>query len=873
MEAEQHQGRLLSGQRFGVYHLQDRIGAGGMGEVYRARDTRLGREVAVKVLLRTSTDPGLLARFEREARLLASLNHPNVATIHGVEESGGIRAIVMELVDGQTLAERLVRERLSVADSLAVARQLADALEAAHEKGIIHRDLKPSNIKITSGGSVKVLDFGIAKALIADSAETEVLTGHSITVDATREGMVVGTAAYMSPEQARGQTIDRRTDIWAFGCVLYEMLTGRVAFGRATTSDTIAAILEHEPDWQVVPAGAPAAVSRLLRRCLAKEPARRLRDIADARLEIEEIQTAPPASATGAWQAADSAATHRRFSRMWIWAGAGFAAGIVAAAAVALTSINSARLRDRPAQFTLTFGRQAAGIVATTVPIPSPDSRHFVFVGRDDTGVSSLWVRPFESADARRLSGTEGGETPIWSPDGRWIAFYADGRLKKVSVSGGQPQTIAALPGFQEAGWGSKGDIIFRPGNRQALFRIPQSGGNPTAVTQLNAALAENSHRGLSFLPDGRRFLFTSRCAVPENNALYIASLDSPGVRRVMSLQSKAVFIPGMNDGPSALLYYRDGGLEARPFDAEREGFTGDAQPVIADVDYNAVGIRAFFEAAADGRVIVVQPSGAGDSQLTWFQRRGEQTGTLGAPGDVLQPRISPRGDRVAFTRPDPRTGNRDVWTIDVSRGIAANLTVHPANDWHAVWSPDASQLVFGSDRGGVTDSRIYVKGAADSGAEESVLHDGPGMPTDWSRDGRWITVGGTGVQVVAASGDRKAFTFVDTPFRDGAARFSPDGKWIAYVSDETGRFEVFVRPFAEAPADTGRKIQVSDRGGDYPVWRSDGNELYYMSGNFTIYAVRTNDLRKTGTVPRPERLFRACPGSVPFLPSMQGSP
>ena len=852
------------GQRFGIYHLHECIGAGGMGEVYRARDTRLGRDVALKVLPHAFTaDADRLARFEREARALAAMNHPNIATIHGIEDSDGVRALVMELVDGSTLAERLARGPLPLPEALAVARQILDALDAAHEKGIIHRDLKPANVKVTSSGLVKLLDFGLAKT-VRDESPGQAAT---ITSGATREGLIVGTAAYMSPEQTRGQPVDKRTDIWAFGCVLYEMLAGRPAFARGTVSDTIAAVLEREPDWPALPAGSPA-VSRLIRHCLAKDTRLRLRDAGDARLAIEDAMSTATAAET-------SAGSGTAGWRRWMWAIGGFLfAGLLAGgiALISLRSMRSSALPERPAQFTLSFAGQMTGMASTTVPVPSPDGRYFVFVGTSNEGATSLWIRPLDSSDARPLQGTDDAETAVWSPDGRWIGFFADGKLKKVSVSGGLPQTIASLPGFQDPAWGPNGNIIFRLGNRQPLVRISESGGTPEPVTKLNAALAENSHRGPNFLPDGRRFLFTSRCAAPENNALYIGSLDSPDVRRVMTAASKVVFVPSKNGAPAALLYYRDGGIEARAFDADSEKLSGGPQPVIAGVDYYPSSIQAFFQVSADGRVIVVRPAGAGDTQFTWFDRSGEQTGTLGAPGNVAEPRISPQGDRVAFTRPDAQIGNRDIWTIDIARGFAARLTLDPANDWHAVWAPDGKQMAFGSDRG-APEAKPYIKRSLDPTGEEVRLANTETSPTDWSRDGQWIATGSDTITIVPASGDRPSFRFLSQPFRQGGARFSPDGRWLAYVSNETGKFEVFVRPFTGGPAAAEGKIQISDKGGDFPVWRSDGRELYYMSGDFSIYAVATGDLNR-GTVPRPERLFRACPRSDPVSspPPMRGA-
>jgi len=850
----------LTGHRLGVYQLHERVGAGGMGEVYRARDTRLQRDVAVKILPEAfAADGSRRARFEREALVLASLNHPNIATIHGFEDEDGIHALVMELVGGETLADRILRGAMPLSEAMTIARQIADALDAAHERGVVHRDLKPANIKVTSSGLVKVLDFGLAKAAAGDDAAPESPDGTTVTIVATQDGRIVGTPAYMSPEQMRGQPVDKRADIWAFGCVLYEMMTGRPAFARQTISDTIAAILDHDPDWDPL-AVTPAAVRNLIKHCLAKDPRRRLRDIADARIRIEEILAE---SSSGTLTALPTAAP--RGLSVWLWVSAAVGVAALAGAGLALYfGARKAPVVAAPAQFTLSFAGQMPDVAVRTVPSPSPDGRHFVFIGRDEKGATSLWIRAIESADSRSLPGTEGAQTPIWSPDGAWIAFFADGRLKKVPISGGQPQTIAALSGFQEASWGSAGVIIFRPSNRQPLFRISDSGGEAAPLTHLNEALGENSHRGPTFLPDGRRFLFTSRCAVAANNTLYLGSLDSPEIQRVLSAQSKAVYLPAGRDDTSALVYYRDGSLEARTFDPDRN-VLGDPQPVMASVDYNLAGINAFFEASADGRVVVVRPAGSSGTQFTWYERSGQQTGTLGAPGAMYQPRLSPRGDRVAFNRPDLKNGNRDVWTIEIGRGIETPLTRNAANDWHAVWSADGTQLLFGSDRGGKSEGALYLKHAIDASAEETRLLDAS-TPTDWSRDGRWVVLEQNeigGVVGLVSMSDRTMKRLIETPSRHGAARFSPDGKWVAYSSEETGRFEVFVRPFANG-AVAREKIQISESGGDFPVWRADGQELFFMSDDATIQAVPTSALRVDGAGPRPQALFRPCPGSGP---------
>jgi serine/threonine protein kinase len=858
----------LTGRRLGVYQLHERIGAGGMGEVYRARDTRLQRDVAVKILPEAfAVDGTRRARFEREALLLASLNHPNIATIHGIEDADGIHALVMELVEGETLAERLLHGPLPVSKALAFARQMAEALDTAHERGIVHRDLKPSNIKVTSSGLVKILDFGLAKAVADDSSDAEAGAA-TVTAVATQEGLVVGTPGYMSPEQMRGDAVDKRTDVWAFGCVLYEMITGRPAFVRKTISDTVVAILDRDPDWEPVQTTAPAPITSLIKRCLAKDLRQRVRDIGDVRLQIDEMLSEPASAIT-----TTALAAPQREGRFWLWVSAALGVALVSGAALALLLNRPAASTDAAAQFTLSFAGQVPDVTVRTIPLPSPDGRRFVFVGTDEKGTTSLWIRAIESAESRTITGTEGAQTPLWSPDGQWIAFFADGKLKKVESSGGQPQTITSLPGFQDASWGSAGVIIFRPGNRQPLSRVSASGGEPAPLTQLNESLGENSHRGPTFLPDGRRFLFTSRCNDSANNALYLGSLDARGVQKVMNAQSKALHVSTGRNGAGALLYYRDGILEVRTFDADRN-VLGNPQPVTANVDYNSAGIAAFFQASANGRVIVVRPAGTGGSQFTWFDRNGQQTGTLGSPGDLWQPRLSPKGDRVAFVRSDSKNGNRDVWLLEIERGIAAPLTQNAANDWHPVWSSDGGRVLFNSDRRGKSEGLLYVKRALDVSADESQMTDFQSAPTDWSRDGRWIAVDGnfnlqtgSAVSIVSAA-DGATKRLLDTAARHGAARFSPDGKWVAYTSEETGRFEIFVRAFANGAAGP-QKVQLSESGGDYPVWRPDGQELFFMSEDATIHSVPTGALRIDGAVPRPQALFRACPGSVPQAPPM----
>jgi len=491
-------GTMLTGRRIGVYQIQMLLGAGGMGEVYRARDTKLGRDVAIKILPRVFTsNPERLARFEREARMLAALNHPHVGAIYGVEEGEGLQAIVLELVEGETLADRLKRGPVPIAEALKIARQIADALDAAHEKGIVHRDLKPANIKVTPDGVVKVLDFGLAKATAGDGSTPDLTQSPTVTVGGTGDGVILGTAAYMSPEQARGQAVDKRTDIWAFGCVLYEMLTGCAAFARDTISDTIATILEREADLKALPSTTPAAIAHLLQRCLEKDARRRLRDIGDARAELEFLAPNRPNEMESHWRPAIAPASAQAVRR-WIWPTAAVLSAGFIATGLWITRRDAAP-SEAPSQFTLSLEDQAGASVGV-FPVPSPDGRYFAFVGGRLGERTSLWIRALDAIDSQALAGTEGAGEPTWSSDSRWIAFYADGKVKKVSPSGGSPQTIGEAPGFLDAAWGPRGDLIFRTGNRTALFRIREGGGPPEQVTTLDgaAALSETTTRSMS---------------------------------------------------------------------------------------------------------------------------------------------------------------------------------------------------------------------------------------------------------------------------------------------------------------------------------------------------------------------------------------
>jgi Tol biopolymer transport system component len=811
--------QVVAGTQLGPYRIESTLGAGGMGQVYRAVDTRLNRPVAIKIAREQFGE-----RFGREARAIAQLNHPHICTLYDV----GPNYLVMELVAGETLATRLEKGALPLDSVLRYGVQIADALAATHAKGIIHRDLKPGNIMLTKAG-VKVLDFGLAKT---ETDET-----------VTRSHVVLGTPAYMAPEQRQGGQADARTDIYALGLVLREMATGK------QTEDM---------------KGLPAQFVHVVRRCLEPDPAERWQAASDLKKELEWAGVGQPIA---------PAVTRHSSSRLaWLAAALGFA-GMVSISVVYLQRESASTLG--PTQFTVSFEKEMGSLAIEAFPNPSPTGESFVFTGVGVDGGISLWIRPLESAEASSLAGTEGATGGIWSPDGNWIAFYADGKLKKVSPRGGPPQTIAALPGFQDAAWGPHGDIIYRPTNRAALFRIRDSGGSPQPLTTLNASLTENSHRFPEFLPDGRRFLFTSRCGERANNALYLGSLDSAGVKRLMPAQSAVRYIPAGGGHPESLIYYRDGALVAQPFSSAEEKLTGEPVAIVDRVGYDAPSIQARFRMSRDGRIIIAQGELTG-TRLIWFNRSGDEQGTLGAPVQRSHPRMSPRGDLVAFSAPDPQTGNRDLWYVEIVRGITHRLTTNVANDDYPVWSPDGRRVLFGSDRDGDTWHVPYLKTSMDPGSSESPLVRLQGQPWDWSADGRWVAyVGSMGrdLFVGPAAEGVDPFPFLATAAWETNPRFSPDSKWIAYSSDESGRTEVYVRPFSGEPASPAGKLQVSNNGGLSALWAPSGQEIFYMSGDGAVFAVDTRTLGRTETLPTPVRLFQACPATQPQGMPLRGEP
>jgi len=806
------------------YRISTKLGEGGMGEVWRATDTKLGREVAIKILPDSfAADPDRMARFQREAQVLASLNHPNIAAIYGVED----RALVMELVEGENL-----KGPLPVETVVQYARQIVDALEAAHEKGVVHRDLKPANVKVTPDGTVKVLDFGLAKAGEQTSSETQ--NSPTMTLSATRAGIILGTAGYMSPEQAAGKVVDKRADIWSFGVVLWELLTGTRLFEGETTSHTLADVLRAPIDVGKLPKETPASVRALIGRCLERDVKKRLRDIGEARILLDS----PPAPVV------DAPVAPRAASKL-PWAIAGVL--LISAAALAFVHLREAAPETAvirtyippPDKTTFNF----SGGLSSTGPVAiSPDGRRMTFSVKSADGSSQLWLRPLDALTAQPLAGTTDASHPFWSPDSRWIGFFAGNKLKKIDAAGGPPMTLCEAPSGRGGTWNAAGVIVFEPsGNALGLESVSAAGGIPVKLD------LDSPGRWPSFLPDGVHFVYST------GDTVRVAALGSRKTTVLLESRTDAVYAQGY------LVYLRDDTLMAQPFDPKKLAFTGEAVPVGENVRSIGAQRRGVFSVSQNGLLAFQSGATIGTRALTWVDRAGKRLGVVGTPSEFYGVNLSPDGKRVLTSVLDPSTRAYDLWLFDLTRQVRTRFTFDNSRAIvPAIWSPDGSSIVYTARRNGA--AGLYRRAADLSGTEELLYtsQNNP-LPSGWSPDGKNILYGESITVTATSSGifrlpleDRKPVALATNGLYPSGAHFSPDGRWIAYFSTDASRQEVYAMPYPGP----GGKVQISANGGTQVRWRSDGKEIFYISRSGELTAVEVKASATSLEVGRVETLF-----------------
>ena len=824
-----------SGDRFGHYVISEPLGAGGMGEVYRAQDTRLGRDVAIKVLPEAvASDPERLARFEREAKVLASLNHPNIATLYGLENvdpgtETGAAFLAMELVEGDDLSVRITRGPIPPREVITIGKQIAEGLEAAHTKGIVHRDLKPANIRITPDGTVKILDFGLAKEWGLSPGEVDFTESPTLTAEMTREGTILGTAPYLSPEQARGQAVDRRTDIWAFGCVLYEMLTGRRAFPGGTSTEIMALILEREPDWSALAPTLPPALRRLLGRCLEKEPKRRLRDAGDVALALEDLDLGESTQTVDISRPASSLAIK---TLPWLLA--------AAAAILALVGwIGKPSPTHSEASSVVRFTQSSYGVLdlarighyGSAVAI-SPDGHVLVWVGATENG-TRLYSRHLDEDEAHPIDGTEGGMVPFFSPDSEWIGFWADQKLKKVAVRGGVPQTICDVTHVHGASWGD-GIIVMDSDGSGLLSRVDPGGGQiqPIEITDRAGYIGGFP----KLLPGSDAMLVSSQ----NGNNIDIVSLDSGKVRRLVNEGASGTYLPSGH-----LVWIQEDSLLAAPFDLSSRTITGDAQTVIEGVlTEKDIGSMSHYAVSNEGTLAYL-PGTAQMSNIrpAWVGLDGT-TEPMSLPAEsYLSPRISPDGRKVLLSR---QAETRGIWIAEPDRGVISPVTNEEGNQFWAIWTPDGAHMIFNSQRG--DEAANIWKQRVDRSTPPTRLTTAPihNLPLDITRDGRTVLfVTGTGadsyfdINLLHLDGEPRITPLLDTSAQEIHPALSPNERWLAYASDVTGRMEVYVQRFPNL----GATVRVSPNGGLAPVWSPSGDKLYYRSETGRrVFAVDVSD-------------------------------
>ena len=823
----------MVGRHLGVYQILSLIGAGGMGQVYRARDTKLRRDVAIKVLPTVFTrDPERLARFEREARVLAALNHPHIATIHGIEEADGIHAIVLELVDGETLADRLTRGALPTKVALTIARQIADALAAAHRKGIVHRDLKPANVALDRDGRVKILDFGVARTLTDPASQPGTLQQKSSTFGAvTLQGAIVGTVPYMSPEQVRGLPVDQQTDIWAFGCVLYEMLVCRAAFRGTTSTDTMASILEREPDWQALPASTSLTIRRLLRRCLEKEPARRLHAMEDAAIELDDAATGANADSEPEGTIANRRVAPSRMQLAWLAAGA-----LVVAIAVLVAWRPFAVTDALPDQSVVRFGIPVPSPITDALSLAvSPDGRRVAY-SLDPQGI---FLRTIDESDARFIKGTEGGADPFFSPDGESLAFFADNKLRKIRLDGGTAVTLCDAPVWRGGAWFEGGTIVWGTAFG-GLMQVSAEGGQPRQLTIPDPANGEVSHRYPVGLQGGKVILFAAGSGISAsswNSSHVVALVVATGERRILVSRGSS---PQVANG--YLPYLSGNTLFAQRFDADRLTLQGPPIAAVSAVRRAPSGAGR-FALAANGTLAFAHGEPT-PIQLVWSDRHGATAPLALPPGPYKGPKVSPDGSRMAITVSNP---DSDIWVYHLASGRFEQFTTDGAS-FSPLWTPEGKSIAFSNTLHGPASLQLKEVGGSD--ANETLVETG-NFASSWTPDGRTLVYsgglqGGFDIRQILR-GEKTSYAVRQSRSEDRSAAISPDGHWLATSSLESGGFEIYLRPFGQ----DGERRLVSTVGGQDPVWSRDSRELFF-SRNREIWSAVVKD----GVPGRPQKLF-----------------
>ena len=861
---------LASGTKLGPYEILSPLGAGGMGEVYLARDTRLGRDVAIKVLpAHLSDNLDLKQRMEREARAISSLNHPNICTLHDIGSQDGINFLVMEHLEGETLADRLRRGTMALDESLKIGIQIAEALDKAHGRGIVHRDLKPANIMLTKNGP-KLMDFGLAKPTAFSSTagsspltpSTPTMTVAELTASAsplTQKGTVVGTFQYMAPEVLQGAEADARSDIFSFGCVLYEMFTGRRAFEGKSQFSVLGAILDQEPDRiSAVRPSTPPRLDETVRRCLAKNPEQRYGCMHDVRIQLEALTEAAPQAAGAQTESLKAGSSGSRLA--WLVAGIAVLIALSVGAAYVFQA-------PKPAAVVRSSILPPAGTSFVTMlpasgpPVLSPDGTQLAFTARDDKSKVLLYVRPLMSLTAQPLPGTEDATYPFWSPDSREIGFFVPGKLKKINASGGPAQTVCDSISGRGGAWSKAGVIVFTSSSNQPLLSVSAEGGTPAPASKLDASQAENSHRWPFFLPDGKHFLYWSRTSrVGQSPVVYLGELGTLQAKMLMKSETMAVYTSGH------LLFLRDQTLMAQPFNPVRFELSGEPQPMAEHVAVNGSTVRAMFSVSDTGTLIYQAGETSGGWNLAWWGRDGKPSGSIPQPDRYLAPALSPDGTRLAVEIFAGAQGIGDIWVFDLTRGTRTRLTFGPNSQGAPVWSPDG-KMVFYSSGAGFPHIRAR---AADGSTPERVItesNDTVEIPASFSPDGRYLVYerrvpkSEIGFHIWALplsgdgkSGDGKTFPIVQSAFEERYPEVSPDGKWMAYQTNESGRWEICITAFPGG----GAKWQVSSIGGAAPKWRRDGKELFFLDPSDNLVGV---DVNASGTAVRlgtPHILFQA---------------